>query len=100
MEKKEILKNIIINRGHTLYRLWRKFHPEKRPERLLHHKPWSEMTLSEKRMYGGKDGKPMPIKSFATHELSHEECERALDKALREGFLSRVLPFLERTFLR
>ena len=89
--KHETLKNILINRGRTLYR---KFHPEKRPECLLHHKPWSEMSLWEKRMYGGKDGKPIPIKTF-TKEFSHEECEKALQDAFRLGFWGKISSYFD-----
>ena len=89
---KETLKNILINRGRVFYH---KFRPEKRPEHLLHHKPWAEMTLWEKRMYGGKDGKPIPIRSFTEPELSHKECESALEKAMRTGIWGKIYSFLD-----
>jgi len=69
---------------------WRKYFPEKRPERLLHDKPWSEMTFWEKRMYGGKDGKPVPIKRMFEEPISHEECERMLDSALKVTLWERI----------
>ena len=69
---------------------WRQIFPEKRPERLLHDKPWSEMSFYEKRMVGGKDGKPIPIKSMAPKPISHQECEAMLDRALKRTLWERV----------
>ena len=81
---------IQILRNRAMFR-WRKFFPEKRPEHLLHHKSWEEMTLWEKRTYGGKDGQPIPIKSFCGGPLpSHEDCEHILDQALRISMLDRI----------
>ena len=73
---------------------WRRYFPEKRPERLLHDKPWSEMSIWEKRMFGGKNGKPIPIKSFMGNFPSHEECEKRLDQALKLTFLEKTRRFL------
>ena len=92
MNKEKLIK---ILRNRALVR-WRRFFPEKRPEHLLHHKLWSEMSLWEKRMYGGKDGKPVPVKSFmGGNQISHEECEKQLDRALKISLAERVRSYLD-----
>ena len=49
-----------------------------------------DLTLWERRMFSGKDGKPVSIVSMTKKTISHEECERSLDRALRIPFWKRI----------
>ena len=68
----------------SLYQKIKSFFAKKKtqiPDELAD-KPRSEWTLWEQRMFSGKNGQPVPIVSMRPKLVSHEECERALDKAL------------------
>ena len=69
---------------------------EKNPEKHLHGKSLPEMSMWEKRIFCGKNGKPVPICSFVGRNLvSHKECEKILDRALKLTLLERVQRFFD-----